>query len=144
VTAAARYNSENAIVHPESAMSAPAMAPAPSAETVGPPVSPPAPAGGGNFGPSLREKEILLAALAKDVLAARGAEEMCLLIEEGGLIVRRLRLPLLAESEPVPVRAEDDLEIQRRLETLDQSTFLFEIEIDDEEDERPTNAAKRE
>lgn len=80
--------------------------------------------------PARREKEILLAALAKDLLDASGQETVRIEDEVAAIIVSRVTMPVRRDGGPPQCPPEYALELQKRLETLDQSKPLFEFEIE--------------
>ncbi len=80
--------------------------------------------------PARREKEILLAALAKDLLDASGQETVRIEDELSAIVVSRVKMPVRVDGKPSQCTPEYAAELQKRLEKLDQSKPLFEFEIE--------------
>lgn len=81
---------------------------------------------------SLREKQILLAALAKDVLTSMGEESVQ--IGDGNLavVVSRFMLPTRMDGTPSELSADRARMIAERRATRHESDLLCEIEITDD------------
>jgi len=91
-------------------------------------------------GTTTRDKEILLAALAKDVLSAMGRDAIGFVENGEAIIVKRVRMPVDLDGRPVIVDWQDAEQLHRRIQSLDRSETVMEFEVD--LDEATANVAR--